>query len=121
VLAVGWVPLAALVRDGWVAAGLAIGLAYAVQFSPAAVAAARSADLSGVSAPTWSMAWIEAVTWFAYGIAQADAALVVGGAGGALMASAVLVRLWTVGERRADEPPEPAILVPDAAAGVVAA
>lgn len=89
------VPALALAAGGWTAAGLSIGLAYAVQFSPAVVAALRSADLSGISPTTWAMAWIEAVIWCSYGSVQADVALVVGGGGGALMATVILVRLWS--------------------------
>lgn len=94
-LGAGAVPAIALAAGGWGAAGLSIGLAYAIQFSPAVVTALRSVDLSGISPTTWAMAWIEAVIWCTYGSVQADVALVVGGGGGALMASVILVRLWS--------------------------
>lgn len=94
-LGAGVVPAVALVLGGWAATGLAIGLAYAVQFTPAVVAAVRSADLAGISPATWVMAWIEAVIWCTYGAAMGDAALTIGGGGGALMASVILVRLWS--------------------------
>ncbi|MGK2947326.1 MAG: hypothetical protein ACSLFP_02015 [Acidimicrobiales bacterium] len=89
------VPALALALGGWGAAGLSIGMAYAIQFSPAVITALRSIDLSGISPTTWAMAWIEAVIWCSYGSVQADAALLVGGGGGALMATVILVRLWS--------------------------
>lgn len=89
----GLVPLVFLVAAGWNAAGLALGLCYGVQFLPAAIAAMRSASLDAISATTWLLAWIEAVIWFGYGVAIDDPALLVGGAGGAVMASVIIVRL----------------------------
>jgi uncharacterized protein with PQ loop repeat len=89
-------PGVVLVVGGWTATGLAIGLAYAIQFSPAVVTALRSVDLAGISPVSWAMAWIEAVIWCSYGLAMGDAALVVGGGGGALMATVILTRLWMV-------------------------
>jgi hypothetical protein len=94
--AAGALPAIPLLIGGWTATGLAIGLAYAVQFAPAVVAALRSVDLTGISPTTWAMAWIEAVIWCSYGLAMTDAALVVGGGGGAIMASVILARLWLV-------------------------
>ncbi len=93
VIATGSVPLPFLVLGGWPAAGLAVGLIYGVQFSPAAVTAVRSVDLSGVSPLTWSMACIEAAIWLVYGIVEADVALIVGGTGGTLLSAVVLVCL----------------------------
>ncbi len=89
----GLLPVPFLVLAGWDAAGLVIGLAYAVQFVPAAVAAIRQTDLRGVSPTTWIMAWIEAVIWVAYGISESDIALLVGGAGGALASTVILLRI----------------------------
>ncbi|MCZ7627999.1 MAG: hypothetical protein M5U19_02385 [Microthrixaceae bacterium] len=48
-LAVGLSPVPFLVLGGWAVTGAVIGLAYALQFSPAAVTALRSDDLSGIS------------------------------------------------------------------------
>jgi uncharacterized protein with PQ loop repeat len=87
------VPLPFLLVGGWPAAGLVVGLTYAVQFVPAAVAAVRAADLSGISPTTWAMAWTEAVIWIVYGLARDDRALLVGGTGGALAATVILVEV----------------------------
>jgi uncharacterized protein with PQ loop repeat len=92
-LAVGSVPLAGLVAGGWPGAGLAVGLAYGVQFSPAAVAAMGAPDISGISPATWWMALVEAVIWMLYGMASGDLPLIVGGTGGTIMALTILVRL----------------------------
>ncbi|MEM7142452.1 MAG: hypothetical protein AAF548_15625 [Actinomycetota bacterium] len=92
-VAVSLAPGVALALAGWTAAGLMIGLSYAVQFSPAMITAVRSADLSGISPTTWSMAFGEAAIWLVYGLAIADAALVIGGGGGAAMSAVILVRL----------------------------
>ncbi|MEM7273690.1 MAG: hypothetical protein AAF547_11470 [Actinomycetota bacterium] len=89
-------PLPFLLLDGWPAAGLAIGGAYAIQFAPAAVAAVRSADVSGISPTTWFMALVEAAIWFGYGLVMADRALVVGGFGASVAALIILVRLGAV-------------------------
>ncbi|MCZ7627998.1 MAG: hypothetical protein M5U19_02380 [Microthrixaceae bacterium] len=43
---------------------------------------------------TWAMAWVEAAIWFVHGLATGDLALLVGGAGGALAATIILVRLF---------------------------
>ncbi len=92
-VALGSVPLAALIVSGWPGAGVAIGAAYAVQFAPAAVSAIRAAAPTGVSPTTWTMAWAEAVIWFGYGIHIGDAALVIGGIGGAAMATVIVARI----------------------------
>jgi uncharacterized protein with PQ loop repeat len=95
----GLVPMPFLAVGGWAIAGLVVGLAYAIQFSPAALAALRSDELSGVSSVTWSMAWVEAVIWVIYGLSTGDAALLVGGTGGTLAATVILVRLAVVRSR----------------------
>lgn len=97
---IGLIPLTALTVAGWPGAGLAIGLCYGVQFAPAMVEALTARDLSGVSAPTWWMAWIEAAIWLVYGLTIGDIALIVGGGGGAIMSTAILARLVTVRPRR---------------------
>jgi uncharacterized protein with PQ loop repeat len=104
----GAAPFVGLLWGGWPGAGLAIGLLYAVQFSPAALSALRAVDVSGISPVTWSMAWVEAAIWFLYGLTESDVALVVGGLGGALMAGIVLTRV-RIGPRPAARPG----LVPD--------
>ncbi len=102
-LGLAMAPLPFLVLAGWTAAGLAIGFSYGLQFAPAAVAAVRSIDVSGISPSTWTMAWTEAVIWFVYGSSVGDPALVVGGGGGAVMATVILVRL-VVGRRGPSRP-----------------
>lgn len=92
--AVTWaVPAAFFVVDGWAGAGLAVGLAYAVQFAPAVIDAMRATDVRGISAATWWMALGEASIWILYGLHVGDTALLVGGTGGSLMAAAILLRL----------------------------
>jgi uncharacterized protein with PQ loop repeat len=98
-IGVAVVPAIGLAAGGWAGAGIAIGLTYGVQFAPAALTAVRSATVSGISGATWLMAFIEAVIWFVYGTSLGDWALLIGGGGGALMASVILVRL-AVGEGR---------------------
>ncbi len=87
------VPLLFLIAGGWASAGLVIGLIYAVQFAPATVAAIRADDVSGVASATWVMALGEAVIWFVYGWSSGDLALTIGGAGGSLMSSLILLRV----------------------------
>jgi uncharacterized protein with PQ loop repeat len=94
-LGLGAIPLPFLVGGGWIAAGIAIGLCYAVQFAPAALESIRSDRLSGISPTTWTMAWVEAVIWLIYGMEIGDWALTVGGTGGTVMATIILVRLTT--------------------------
>lgn len=95
----GLVPAAALVGAGWTAAGLTLGSAYAVQFAPATAAALRAPSVEGISPLTWTMALLEALIWLTYGLATADAALQVGGTGGAVMAAIILGRV-ALGDRR---------------------
>lgn len=92
-LAIAALPVGALVVGSWDAAGVAIGLCYAIQFAPAAYTAVRSSDVSGVSRPTWVMALVEALIWIVYGATILDPALLVGGAGGTIMATIILLRL----------------------------
>ncbi|MEM9713962.1 MAG: hypothetical protein AAGA17_17210 [Actinomycetota bacterium] len=94
-----------VVVGGWATAGLVIGLWYGVQFAPAAWSVIRSVRVDGVSPATWLMAWTEAVIWFVYGLDVGDGALLVGGGGGAVMATVILVRLATV--RVAEAPAQP--------------
>lgn len=87
---------AALLSAGWSAVGLSLGVTYAVQFTPAVLAALRTHDLGGISPVTWRMALVEAAIWFLYGAVVDDVALLVGGGGGAVMSGAILARLWLV-------------------------
>ncbi len=97
--------LGAYAMAGWTTVGLTLGLAYGLQFAPAAVSATRAADTGGVSPSTWIMALTEAVIWVVYGLSVADEARIIGGAGGALVASVIVVRLAAC--RAARSIPEP--------------
>ena len=89
--------LAALVIGGWTGAGVAIGLAYAVQFSPATITAIRSTRLDGLSLSTWVLAAVEALIWLLYGAIEVDPALIIGGAGGAICSTLIVVRIVSSG------------------------
>ncbi|MFV0316123.1 MAG: hypothetical protein ACK5O2_04065 [Microthrixaceae bacterium] len=97
----GLFPVPFLVAGGWEIAGVAIGLCYGVQFLPAAYTSVRSADLSGVSPVTWTMAFVEAVIWVTYGLYTGDKALLIGGTGGSLASGIILCRLLYVATTRA--------------------
>jgi len=97
--AVGLFPVPFLLGGGWSVAGLAIGVGYGVQLAPAVVATFRTHELHGVAAGTWLMAWVEAAIWLLYGLTLADGALVIGGASGAALSTAVLARLVVTGHR----------------------
>lgn len=94
------VPALVLVARGWAAAGVALGLLYGVQLAPAVVAVYRNADVSGVSAATWVIAFVEAALWGVYGLGRLDAGLVSLAASGMIMASLVLARLVVRRPRR---------------------
>lgn len=95
----GAVPFPFLLGSGWEAAGLAIGLCYGIQFSPAVIEALRSVEVEGISPVTWLMALGEAAIWLVYGMVVSDLALVSGGIGGVVMSSIILLRL-AAGSRR---------------------
>lgn len=92
-LGIGLLPLPFLLTGGWPAAGAAIGFCYGLQFAPAAVAAFRSDQVTGISPSTWSMGLTEALIWLLYGFWIDDRALMIGGIGGGLMAAVILGRL----------------------------
>ena len=98
-LGLGMIPLPFLVFGGWATAGVVVGLCYGVQLLPAVVASCRTSVLTGVSASTWLIAWVEAAVWLAYGLGVGDTALVFAGAIGALMASVILARLAVTGHQ----------------------
>lgn len=102
VFGLGMIPLPFLLAGGWAAAGIAVGLCYGVQLLPAVIASCRSADLGGVSAGTWLIAWIEAGLWLAYGVGVGDPALMLAGSVGLVMASIILGRLAVTGHRPFD-------------------
>lgn len=93
---IGIIPLIPYVITNLETTGLVIGLLYGVQFAPAAVSAFRTLQPIGVSAATWSMALIEALVWFVYGLHSGDPALTVGGAGGSFMSAVILMRLAVI-------------------------
>lgn len=94
------IPATVLVVQGWAAAGVALGLLYGIQLAPAVVAVYRTADVSGVSAATWVIAFTEAALWGVYGFGRADAGLLSLAASGMFMASLVLARLLVRRPRR---------------------
>lgn len=93
-------PLPFFLFGGWQGAGVAIGCAYAIQFSPAAWTAVRSAVVDGISPLTWSMALVEAAIWSVYAVEEADVALGIGGAGGTVLSLVILGRLAHDANRR---------------------
>jgi uncharacterized protein with PQ loop repeat len=99
IFGLGMIPLPFLVFGGWASAGIVVGLCYGVQLLPAVIASCRTSVLTGVSAATWLIAWVEAAVWLAYGLGVGDAALAIAGAVGALMASVILARLAVTGHR----------------------
>lgn len=98
--AVALLPAAALWIDGWASAGIALGLLYGVQLSPAVVGVYRAVDVSGVSAATWCIAFAEAVLWGLYGWWNLDVGLLALAATGTTMSSLVLARLFVRRPRR---------------------
>jgi len=95
----GMIPLPFLVFGGWASAGVVVGLCYGVQLLPAVIASCRTSVLTGVSAATWLIAWVEAAVWLAYGLGVGDTALMIAGAVGAAMSSVILGRLVVTGHR----------------------
>ena len=98
-LGLGMVPLPFLLAGGWAVAGVVVGLCYGLQLVPAVGAAYRSRVLAGISPGTWIIAWVESMLWLGYGLGVLDAALIAGGAVGAVMSAAILVRLAVTGHR----------------------
>lgn len=95
----GMIPLPFLVLGGWALAGIVVGLCYGVQLLPAVISSCRTSVLTGVSAATWLIAWLESVVWLAYGLGVGDAALAIAGTVGAAMAAVILARLAVTGHR----------------------
>ena len=101
VVVVSTIPLVALALDGWATAGVVLGALYGVQLLPAVIAVYRAADVSGVAAATWVIAFVEAALWGVYGYANVDVGLVTLAGTGVTMSSLVLVRLVVRRPRRA--------------------
>ncbi|MEZ5256290.1 MAG: hypothetical protein R2705_05215 [Ilumatobacteraceae bacterium] len=89
----GLLPIVALRIGGWPAVGVTLGTVYAVQLLPAVVTAYRSADVSGIAAGTWVLAWIEAALWGVYGLPRADVGMLSLAVTGTVMSSLVIARL----------------------------
>ncbi len=93
-------PVVGFAVAGLPAMGLAMAASYGVQFLPAVWEAYRAPSVEGISATTWVMALVEAIVWFLYGLDRADAALVLGGIGGAACSAAILAALLIRRRRR---------------------
>lgn len=94
VLVAAVVPLLPLATGGWVATGIVLGALYGVQLTPAVVAVHRAPDVSGVSAATWGLAFLEAGLWGVYGVARLDAGLISLAVTGLTASALVLARLF---------------------------
>ncbi len=92
----GFIPLLPYLFIDLRTTGIALGLLYTVQFTPAALAVIRTTEPVGVSASTWTMGLAEALIWFIYGVIIGDPALTIGGAGGSFFSFVILVRLFLV-------------------------
>jgi hypothetical protein len=77
-----------------------LGIAYAVQLTPAVVTACRTWSPSGISVATWSLRLTEAVLWGVYGHVRGDVPLVLFGVLGSLESGAVLLRKYVTRHRR---------------------
>lgn len=95
-LAIAVIPLPALALGGWPAVGIVVGALYGLQLAPAVATAYRTSDLQGVSATTWVLALVEAILFGIYGLATADAGILVLAACGIAGSGALLVRLGLV-------------------------
>ena len=84
------------VTGGWIALGVALGAAYAVQLTPAVVAIYRAADPDGVSPTTWWLTGVEAAAWGGFGVAVVDVGVLVYASSGPLAAVLLLLRLGRV-------------------------
>lgn len=92
-VAIGLAPFAALQIGGWAAAGIVLGLLYAVQLAPAVSSAVRNTDLTGISVGTWIIAFVEAALWGIYGTGRADLGLISMAATGVVMSAVVLYQV----------------------------
>ena len=101
VLVVSTIPLVALAFAEWTTAGIVLGALYGIQLLPAVIAVYRAADVSGVAAATWAIAFVEAALWGVYGFANVDVGLATLAGTGLVMSSLVLVRLVVRRPRRA--------------------
>jgi uncharacterized protein with PQ loop repeat len=112
-LAIAVLPLPALALGGWAVVGVLLGALYGLQLAPAVVTAYRTTDLSGVSATTWILALVEAALFGIYGLATADAGILVlaacgiAGSGALLLRLGLLRSLMPVGSESGSELPLP--------------
>ncbi len=95
----GMIPLPFLLVGGWGLAGVVVGLSYGIQLLPAVIVACRTSALAGISAVTWLIAVFESAVWFLYGMAIGDAALLLAGVVGVVMAAVIIGRLAVTGHR----------------------
>jgi hypothetical protein len=89
---------------GWTVLGAVLGVAYAVQVSPAIVAAYRTPVPSGVAPVTWAATLVEGLLWGFYGAARRDPAVMVFAVVATVSASVVLAR-WVTTRRRVSPRP----------------
>jgi uncharacterized protein with PQ loop repeat len=88
-----------------------LGIAYAVQLTPAVVTAWRTWSPSGISVPTWTLRLTEALLWGVYGHIRGDTPLVLFGVLGTLESCAVLLRKYLTRHRPSTvEIPAPAFV-----------
>jgi hypothetical protein len=76
-----------------------LGIAYAVQLTPAVVTAWRTWSPTGISVPTWTLRLTEALLWGGYGHVRGDTPLVLFGVLGTLESCAVLLRKYLTRHR----------------------
>jgi hypothetical protein len=91
--------LAARWLGGPAALAALLGLAYAVQLTPAVVTAWRTWSPSGIAAPTWVLRLGEAVLWGVYGHLRHDPPLVMFGVLGTVESALILVRKYVTRHR----------------------
>jgi hypothetical protein len=82
----------ARVLGGPAALAALLGVAYAVQLTPAVVTAWRTWSPSGIAVPTWTLRLTEAFLWGLYGHVRRDVPLVLFGIFGTVESCAVLLR-----------------------------
>jgi uncharacterized protein with PQ loop repeat len=92
-----------------------LGVAYAVQLTPAVVTAWRTWSPSGIAAPTWVLRLGEALLWGVYGHLRHDLPLIMFGVLGTVESSAILLRKHVTRHR------PPATAVPATPIGVTPA
>jgi uncharacterized protein with PQ loop repeat len=77
---------------GWAALGAMLGIAYGVQMTPYVWSAYRVRQPTGIATHTWTMNLVEAALWGVYGLAHADAPIVLYAVIGTTTSVAILAR-----------------------------